>query len=131
MKPNAKIVVPAVLLAAWLFSLFVFWCVIGPSEALGFGILFLYGLMPAAILGTSLADGLLRPYGRMSWLFVPASAVLYMLLPWLTFGLANTLSFGNLNPPDPVALAFGAVVSAAGYGIGAGARALRGRSRDA
>lgn len=125
MKPNAKIVVPAVLLAAWLLSLFVFWCVIGPTEALGFGILFLYGLMPAAILGTSLAAGLLRPYGRMSWLFVPAAAVLYMLLPWLTFGLANTLSFGNLNPPDPVALAFGAVVSVAGFGIGAGVRALR------
>ena len=67
MKPSAKFVVPAVLLVAWLFSLFVFWCVIGPTEALGFGILFLYGLMPAAILGTSLASGLLRPYGRMSW----------------------------------------------------------------
>ena len=93
--------------------------------------LFLYGLMPAAILGTSLASGLLRPFGRMSWLFVPVAAVLYMLLPWLTFGLANTLSFGNLNPPDPVALAFGAVVSAVGNGIGAGVRALRARSRDA
>ena len=131
MKPSAKFVVPAVLLVAWLFSLFVFWCVIGPTEALGFGILFLYGLMPAAILGTSLASGLLRPYGRMSWVVVPAAAVLYLLLPWLTFGLANTLSFGRLNPPDPVALAAGAVVPAAGFGIGAGVRALRARRRGA
>ena len=101
------------------------------KAALGFGILFLYGLMPAAILGTSLASGLLRPYGRMSWVVVPAAAVLYLLLPWLTFGLANTLSFGRLNPPDPVALAAGAVVSAAGFGIGAGVRALRARRRGA
>lgn len=125
MRPNAKIVTPVVLLASWLFSLFVFWCVIGPADALGYAILFFYGLMPLTILGTSLAAGLLRPYGKLSWVFVPVSAVLAMLLPWLTFSLANTLTFGNLNPLDPVSLAFGAVVSAVGFGIGAGARALR------
>lgn len=125
MRPSAKIVTPVVLLASWIFSLFVFWCVIGPADALGYAILFFYGLMPLTILGTSLAAALLRPYGKLSWVFVPVSAVLAMLLPWLTFSLANTLTFGNLNPLDPVSLAFGAVVSAVGFGIGAGARALR------
>lgn len=127
MKPSAKIVTPAVLLVAWLFSLFVFWCLIGPADALGYAILFFYGLMPLTILGTSLAVGLLRPYGKMSWLFVPAAAVLAMLLPWLTFSLANTLTFGNLNPLDPVSFVFGAVVSAVGFAIGKGVRALRAR----
>ena len=131
MKPSAKIVTPAVLLVAWLFSLFVFWCLIGPADALGYAILFFYGLMPLTILGASLAVGLLRPYGKMSWLFVPAAAVLAMLLPWLTFSLANTLTFGNLNPLDPVSLAFGAVVSAAGFAIGTGVRALRARRNEA
>ena len=127
MRPSAKIVTPVVLLVSWLFSLFVFWCLIGPSDALGYAILFFYGLMPLTILGTSLAVGLLRPYGKMSWLFVPAAAVLAMLLPWLTFSLANTLTFGNLNPLDPVSLVFGAAVSAVGFGIGTGVRALRAR----
>ena len=127
MKPSAKNVTPAVLLVAWLFSLFVFWCLIGPADALGYAILFFYGLMPLTILGTSLAVGLLRPYGKMSWLFVPAAAVLAMLLPWLTFSLANTLTFGNLNPLDPVSFVFGAVVSAVGFAIGTGVRALRAR----
>lgn len=131
MRPSAKIVTPVVLLASWIFSLFVFWCVIGPADALGYAILFFYGLMPLTILGTSLAAGLLRPYGKLSWVFVPASAVLAMLLPWLTFSLANTLTFGNLSPLDPVSLAFGAVVSAVGFGIGAGARALRARRHGA
>lgn len=131
MKPSAKIVTPAVLLVAWLFSLFVFWCLIGPADALGYAILFFYGLMPLTILGTSLAVGLLRPYGKMSWLFVPASAVLAMLLPWLTFSLANTLTFGNLNPLDPVSFVFGAVVSAVGFAIGTGVRALRARRNEA
>ena len=125
MKPSAKIVTPAVLLVAWLFSLFVFWCLIGPADALGYAILFFYGLMPLTILGTSLAVGLLRPYRKMNWLFVPAAAVLAMLLPWLTFSLANTLTFGNLNPLDPVSFVFGAVVSAVGFAIGTGVRALR------
>lgn len=131
MKPSAKIVTPAVLLVAWLFSLFVFWCLIGPADALGYAILFFYGLMPLTILGTSLAVGLLRPYGKMSWLFVPAAAVLAMLLPWLTFSLANTLTFGNLNPLDPVSFVFGAVVSAVGFAIGTGVRALRARRNEA
>ena len=131
MKPSAKIVTPAVLLVAWLFSLFVFWCLIGPADALGYAILFFYGLMPLTILGTSIAVGLLRPYGKMSWLFVPAAAVLAMLLPWLTFSLANTLTFGNLNPLDPVSFVFGAVVSAVGFAIGTGVRALRARRNEA
>ena len=131
MKPSAKIVTPAVLLVAWLFSLFVFWCLIGPADALGYAILFFYGLMPLTILGTSLAVGLLRPYGKMSWLFVPAAAVLAMLLPWLTFSLANTLTFGNLNPLDPVSFVFGAVFSAVGFAIGTGVRALRARRNEA
>ena len=131
MKPSAKIVTPVVLLASWLFSLFVFWCLIGPADALGYAILFFYGLMPLTILGTSLAVGLLRPYGKMSWLFVPAAAVLAMLLPWLTFSLANTLTFGNLNPLDPVSFVFGAVVSAVGFAIGTGVRALRARRNEA
>ena len=131
MRPSAKIVTPAVLLVAWLFSLFVFWCLIGPADALGYAILFFYGLMPLTILGTSLAVGLLRPYGKMSWLFVPAAAVLAMLLPWLTFSLANTLTFGNLNPLDPVSFVFVAVVSAVGFAIGTGVRALRARRNEA
>ena len=131
MKPSAKIVTPVVLLASWLFSLLVFWCLIGPADALGYAILFFYGLMPLTILGTSLAVGLLRPYGKMSWLFVPAAAVLAMLLPWLTFSLANTLTFGNLNPLDPVSFVFGAVVSAVGFAIGTGVRALRARRNEA
>ena len=131
MRPSAKIVTPAVLLVAWLFSLFVFWCLIGPADALGYATLFFYGLMPLTILGTSLAVGLLRPYGKMSWLFVPAAAVLAMLLPWLTFSLANTLTFGNLNPLDPVSFVFGAVVSAVGFAIGTGVRALRARRNEA
>ena len=130
MRPSAKIVTPVVLLASWLFSLFVFWCLIGPADALGYAILFFYGLMPLTILGTSLAVGLLRPYGKMSWLFVPAAAVLAMLLPWLTFSLANTLTFGNLNPLDPVSFVFGAVVSAVGFAIGTGVRALRARRNE-
>lgn len=131
MRPSAKIVTPVVLLASWLFSLLVFWCLIGPADALGYAILFFYGLMPLTILGTSLAVGLLRPYGKMSWLFVPAAAVLAMLLPWLTFSLANTLTFGNLNPLDPVSFVFGAVVSAVGFAIGTGVRALRARRNEA
>ena len=131
MKHSAKIVTPAVLLVAWLFSLFVFWCLIGPADALGYAILFFYGLMPLTILGISLAVGLLRPYGKMSLLFVPAAAVLAMLLPWLTFSLANTLTFGNLNPLDPVSFVFGAVVSAVGFAIGTGVRALRARRNEA
>ena len=131
MKPSAKVVVPAVLLGTWLFSLFVFWCVIGPADALGYALLFFYGLMPLSVLGTSLAAGLLRPYGKMSWLFVPAAAVLALLHPWLTFSLANTLTFGNLNPLDPTAFVFGAAVSAVGFGAGTGVRALRARRHGA
>ena len=103
---------------------------VSPS-AEGYALLFFYGLMPLSVLGTSLAAGLLRPYGKMSWLFVPAAAVLALLLPWLTFSLANTLTFGNLNPLDPTAFVFGAAVSAVGFGAGTGVRALRARRHGA
>ena len=44
--------------------------------------------------------------------------VMYMLAEYGTFALANTLAFGNINPPQLAMIPVGAACSLFGMGIG-------------
>ena len=102
MKPPIKLVLPVIYLCAWAASVALIWSA-----------------------GTSLVAGLRNVYGRFAWIGILASGVLYMLIPYVTFSLANTLATGNLHAPDLMMLLVGSGLSLISYLVGAAIRHVR------
>lgn len=128
-RPLAKLVLPVTYLVVWGGSVAGIWLA-DTVNLMGAIILWLYLLMPAVTLGTSVAAALLDAYGRATWLWAPACGVGLMLVPWLTTSLANTLATGNVHAPDLGVLAVGTAISLAGLLVGLAARAHRQRRGD-
>ena len=104
-----------------------FWCFTDGAGAMGFSILFLWIILPLSTVIASLAIGLCDSFGRWKWLGLPIFGVMYMLAEYGTFALANTLAFGNINPPQLAMIPVGAACSLLGMGIGILIRRIRGR----
>lgn len=124
MKPPTKLVLPVIYLCAWAASVALIWTA-DTVDLMGATILSLYVLMPVATVGTSLVSGLRNIYGRFAWIGILASGVLYMLIPYVTFSLANTLATGNLHAPDLMMLLVGSGVSLIFYLVGLAIRHVR------
>ena len=112
-------------LAAWGLMVAFFWLTPNRSGSMAFGyaLLVIWGLLPLLTLAVSAVVGS-RVRGAAAWAAVPVLGCMFMLLPYVTFYLANTLTFGNVNAPDAGAFLAGAVCSAAGVLLG---RALAAR----
>lgn len=124
MKPPIKLVLPVIYLCAWAASVALIWSA-GTVDLIGVTILSLYVLMPLVTAGTSLVAGLRNVYGRFAWIGILASGVLYMLIPYVTFSLANTLATGNLHAPDLMMLIVGLGLSLISYLVGLAIRHVR------
>lgn len=107
-------------LAVWMASLIAFWLLSSGSDALGYSILFLWGLLPAATLASSFFIGKHDDWGRGRWLFSLFFGIMYLLAEYTTFGAANMIAFGKLNQPEWLMLPVGVVISLAGIGAGSG-----------
>ena len=115
-----------VLVAAYL----VIWAV---SVAGAYAVLVIWGAIPLTTFVISLLIGANGYWGRRKWWAVPILALMYTLIPFLTFTLANAASTGvsagdiAVNLDDLITLPIGAAVSAAGLEIGTGIEKLRER----
>lgn len=108
--------------AVWLLLVLVFWCLIGGSDAMAYALFVIWGLHPLAIVVFSALLGAKGCWVRRRWALPLLFGVMYMLAPYLTFSLANTLAAGHINPLDLEMLLLGAVLSLAGLACGAGLR---------
>lgn len=124
MKPPIKLVLPVIYLCAWAASVALVWTA-GTVDLMGATILSLYVLMPVVTAGTSVMAGLRNVYGRFAWIGILACGVLYMLIPYVTFSLANTLATGSLHAPDPMMLLVGSGLSLVSYLVGLAIRHAR------
>lgn len=116
-------------LAIWSLSLIVFWFFTSGSDAMGYGIMFLWVLLPIATFILSLLIGKNDFGGQRKWLACIAFGVMYMLADYATFSAANMAAFGKFNLPAFAMIPAGAVISLIGLGIGAGMRRLGARTR--
>ena len=107
----------------WVLSVAFFWTLTSGADAMGYALVFIYALNPAAILIASFLIGL-KEIGRkgsrnkLAWMAPVLFGVLYMLLPYSTFTLANTLTTGNIHAPALEMAALGAALSAASLELG-------------
>lgn len=125
-RRRSEIIAPLAYLAVWALVLIVFWCFTDGAGAMGFTLVFLWGVLPLATVIVSLAIGLCDSFGRWKWLGSLVFGVMYMLAEYGTFAMANTVVTGNINPPQLVMIPLGAVHSLIGMAVGALIRRFRG-----
>ncbi len=108
-----------VYLGIWAASLIAFWIFTDSSDAMGYGIMFLWVLLPATTFVVSLLIGKGNYMGNWKWLSSLGFGIFYMLAEYATFSAANMVAFGKVNLPEFGMALAGAVVSFSGLGIGA------------
>lgn len=116
----SKLILVIAYLLIWAFSLIVFWFFISGSDALGFGLIFLWILIPVTTFIISLLIGKNNYWGRGKWFTPIAFGIMHMLAEYGTFSMANmvTISFERINKPHFELVLVSAIISAMGLGIG-------------
>lgn len=122
---KAQIAIIATELGIFAIAVFVFWTFAGKSDAMGYGILYIWGLMPLVSFVTSLVVGLLNVWGRYRVLWPALCAILITLLPCVTFDAAHALHFGSLLAPNLTMLIGGCIVSYFGFAVGIVIRSIK------
>lgn len=116
-------------LGIWAFSLIVFWFFTSGSDAMGYGIMFLWVLLPVTTLLISLLIGKNDFGGHRKWLVCIAFGIMYMLAEYATFRAANMAAFGRFLLPSFGMLPAGAILSLLGLAIGSGLRRIATRRK--
>ena len=116
-------------LVVWALVILTFWLG-GRQDAMGYALVNLYLVLPVTTLAASAAVGLDEGWRGVRWLMLLFFGVLYMLVPYATFWLANMASFGQLRLPEAAAMLPGILCAAAGMGIGCLVRRLKQRRRQ-
>lgn len=125
-----ELVLVAAYLVIWAVSVAFFWLAVSGSDAGAYAVLVIWGAIPLTTFVISLLIGANGYWGRRKWWAVPILALMYTLIPFLTFTLANAASTGvsagdiAVHLDDLNTLPIGAVVSAAGLAIGTGIEKL-------
>lgn len=127
---KAQIAIITTELGIFTIAVFAFWAFAGRSDAMGYGILYIWGLMPLVSFVTSLAVGLLNVWGRYGASWPALCAILITLLPCVTFDAAHALHFGSLLAPNLTMLIGGCIVSYIGFAVGIVIRSIKKKTSE-
>lgn len=105
-------------LLIWAFALIIFWFLPDPTAVDGYGLVFLWLVLPVTIFTVSLIAGKRFCFGKGTFLAIPIFGIMYMLSEYATFSVANMVAFGHFNIPDFAVMPVGMVISALGLGVG-------------
>lgn len=122
---KAQITIIATELGIFAIAVFAFWVFAGESDAMGYGVFYIWVLMPLVSFVTSLVVGLLNIWGRYRVLWPALCAILITLLPCVTFDAAHALYFGSLVAPNLTMLIGGCIVSYFGFAVGIVIRSIK------
>lgn len=106
-------------LGIWSIALIVFWVFSTGSDAMGYGIMFLWILLPVTTFFISFLIGKNNYWRNWKWLLCLVFGIMYMLADYTTFRLANMIAFETFRMPQWILLPIGAIISLVGMGIGA------------
>jgi len=117
-KKFSKLILILSYLVIWAVAVIVFWCFTGEEDAMGYSLMYLWIILPAATFVVSLLISRNNFWGRYKWLGSTGFGFMYMLGEYATFSMANNAAFGRVNAPDLSMMAAGTVISLMGMGIG-------------
>ena len=127
----SKLIQVIAYLVIWAMCLIWFWFGTGSGDEMGYSLLVFYLILPVSTFVISLIIGKDTGWGKSKWFMLLFFGVMYSLACYGTFGLANTLEFGNVNFPEIGEAIPGIVISAMGMGIGAFLLWLKSRKKKA
>ncbi|MDD3415911.1 MAG: helix-turn-helix transcriptional regulator [Lachnospiraceae bacterium] len=116
----AKLILVVSYLVIWALALITFWFFTDGADAMGYGFMFLWVLLPITTLVLSILIAKNGYWGKLKWLSAVVFGVMYMLAEYATFSAANMKSFGNVMMPEWGMILGGGIVSAVGLSIGVG-----------
>ncbi len=117
-QSRTKLLFGLTYLIIWGFSIVFYWVIMSPSDVMGYTLIFVYVLNPASILAISLLIGIRGTRRKEVWAALVMFGITYMLLPYFTFSLGNTMFSGNVHAPEIKMGLIGTGVSAIGLGLG-------------
>lgn len=126
----SMLILTAVCLGIWTFSLIAFWFFISGSDAMGYSLMFLWVLLPVTIFAASFIIGKNDYLPKYKWLPAVISGIMYMLAEYATFSASNMIAFNKINMPEWGMLVSGAIISLIGTGIGAAVKTFSKRRRN-
>ena len=103
-------------LAIWAFSLLAFWAFTGQTDAMGYALVFLWIVLPAATVIISAFVGAAAASQKIKIAAAAAFGAMYMLAEYATFGAANMAAFGKITAPEFELILVGAALSTIGFG---------------
>ena len=114
----AKMIMIISYLAIWSFGLIVFWFFTEDSDAMGFGLMYMWIVLPVTTFVLSILIGKNNYWGKLKWLAAPIFGVMYVLGEYATFSAANMAEFNKFNMPDLEMLPAPIIISVMGLAIG-------------
>ena len=119
-RRSSVLLVLLVYLAVWAVMVALFWVRLKPGDdALGYGLLTFYFILPAVTLVASAFIGRDTALGPKRWLMILFFGGMYMLAQYVTFSLATMRATGSVRTLPLNMLAAGLLLSAVGMAIGA------------
>lgn len=123
----AKIILFAVYLGIWVFTVLVFYFFSSGSDAMGYALIYFWILLPVSTFVISLVIGKNNYWGEGKWLMTFGFGVMYMLADYATFQAANMTAFHKFNLPQFGMIPAGVMISLLGMGVGLVIRRRRGK----
>ncbi len=113
-----KLIIIATYLVIYAIAMILFWCIADGSDAMGYYLIVIGLVLPVTTFVLSILIGINDYWGRWKWLSAVIFGVMYTLVEYATFKLANTLAFGNFHLLNLTLWLIGDIISLAGLGIG-------------
>ena len=114
----SKLILLLTYLLIWSISVISFWCFLEDGNEMGYSLLCVWILLPLTTLIISFIIGRMHDWDRRKWFLALGFGFMYMLLPYVTFGLANMLTFHKMNLPEWYLMIVGVGISLVGMGVG-------------
>lgn len=114
----SKLILVISYLLIWAMLLILFWFGTAPDDAMGFALLALYIVLPITTIVMSIFIGKDISWGKWRWFISLLFGVMYMLMGYGTFSVANMISSDKINMPDLFDMIPGTVCSLFGLLIG-------------
>lgn len=116
-------------LIIWAVGIIVFWFGSDPSDAMGFGLVMFYLVLPVTTIVISVFIGKDEGWANYKWLMLLFFGFMYMAASYATFSLANMIAFDKFNAPEITEMLPGILCSAVGMLIGTIIRIIKSRKQ--
>lgn len=115
----SKLILIVSYLVIWAVSIAAFWFFTAESDAMAYGLIFIWIVNPVAIFLLSFIVGKNDYWGRLKWICSIIFGILFSLVPYTTYDMANMIAFDKPIPiPEFSMIPVGAIISVLGLLLG-------------